>query len=322
MRKRNSNSRALRQLAVGLLQQIDPEGEVPDDERDEFVTSLVRQWITYDGNATAFVGERQAYLVLGRTPLGKPCVVPEPGLAGWVEQLRRDWRIGPDDLPEVLDQLNRGQSAEVVNGDGIPLRLWVNPKEKSRGVEPLVREGTSPGRKWEYRQIAATEFEQQFGDGLDPEEMDELACSVAKQWQEHEGHACLFIDGHEQFHFKLTEHGDGSCEVVTSRLSIDLEPALSAFGFAPDVQPELIARINLGQQIEFRDRAGVRSRLWHDPKARRICVQALDPDPVRPTARADFPPIFCPNCTAVLRVWREGEQQQTCPLCGHVVSLL
>lgn len=319
MLKRKVNSRALRQLAEGLLQQIDPEGEVPDDERDEFVTSLVRQWITYDGNATLFVGERQVFLVLGQTPLGKPCIVPEPGLAGWVEQLRRDWKISPDDLPEVLDQLNRGQSAEVINGDGIPLRLWVNPKERGRGVEPLVKENISPGRKWEYRQIAATELEQQFGEGLDAEEMDELACSVAKQWREYDGHACLFIDGHEQLHLKLTEHGDGSCEVVASRLSIDLAPALSAFGFSPEVLPELIARINLGQQIEFRDRNGVRSRLWHDPKARRIGVQALDP--VQPAARASSPPIFCPRCSAVLRGWRDGERQQTCLLCGHSVSL-
>jgi hypothetical protein len=319
MRKRKVNSRALRQLAEGLLQHMDPEGELPEDEREALVTSLVRQWITYDGNATVFVGERQTYLVLGQTPLGKPCIVPEPALAGWVKQLSRDWEISPDDLPEVLDQLNRGQSAEVINSSGIPLRLWVNPRERSRGVEPLVKENTSPGRKWEYRQVAATELEQQFGEWLDPEEMDELACSLAKQWQEYEGHACLFLDGHEQLHFKLTEHDDGSCDVVASRLRIDLEPALSALGFPPEDLPDLIARLNLGQQIECRDRNGVRSRLWHDPKARRVNVQALDP--AEPAARAVSPPILCPKCTAVLRLWREGERQQTCPLCGHTVSL-
>ncbi len=225
-------------------------------------------------------------------------------------------------FPESFNvEIFRGnrQSAEVINGDGIPLRLWVNPKERGRGVEPLVKENISPGRKWEYRQIAATELEQQFGEGLDAEEMDELACSVAKQWREYDGHACMFLDGHEQLHLKLTEHGDGSCEVVASRLTIDLEPALSSLGLPPEVLPEVIARMNLGQQIKFRDRNGVRSRLWHDPKARRIGVQALDP--VQPAARAVSPPILCPNCTAVLRVWQDGERQQTCLLCGHTVSL-
>src|SRR5262249_40433671 len=237
-------SRALRHLAEELLERV-AEDDIPEGERADFATSLVRQWITYDGSATVFVGGRQVYLVLGRTPLAKPCVVPEPALYGWIKQLTRDWKISPDDLPEVLDQLNRGQSAEVVNGDGVPLRLWVNPREKSHGVEPLAKRTIRPGRKRDYVKIAATELEQQFGDGLDPEEMDELAWSVAKQWQQHGGHACLFLDGHQQLHFKLNEHGDGTCEVVASRLSVDLATALSALGLPPEALPELTTRINL-----------------------------------------------------------------------------
>jgi len=118
---------------------------------------------------------------LGRTPLGKSCIIPAPGLVGWTKQLTEDWKIDPDDLDEIFDQLNRGQSAEVINGDGIPLRLWVNPKEKGRGVEPLIEEPVAPGRKPDYRKIAATELEQQFGAELDPAEMEELICSIAKQ---------------------------------------------------------------------------------------------------------------------------------------------
>ncbi len=278
MSKRKFNSRALRQLAEDLIRRIAQEEEIPEGEREDLATSLVRQWITCDGSATVFVGEQQVYLALGRTPLGRPCVVPGPALPGWLGRLREDWKVSPDDLPEVIDQLNRGQSAEVVNSDGVPLRLWVDPRERSRGVEPLVQDNVPPGAKKDYRKIAANELEQQFGEGLGPEETDELACSVAKQWQQHGGHACLFLDGHQQLHFKLHEHGDGSCEVVARRLSVDLGAALSPLGLPPEALPELIARINLGQEVEFRDRTGVRSRLWHDPQSRRICVQALNPD--------------------------------------------
>lgn len=319
MRKRKFNSRALRRLAEELFQRIAGDDEFPESERADFVTSLVRQWITYDGNATLFLGERQVYLVLGQTPLGHPCVVPEPGLYGWMRELTQDWKVSPDDLPDIIDQLNLGQSAETVNGDGIPLRLWVNPKERGRGVEPLVKEDARPGTARDYRRIAASELVRHFGDELDPEEMEELACSVASQWQRFDGHACLFIDGHEQFHFKITENGNGGCELVTSQFRIDLNAVLSDYGFSPDVFSEVIARINLGQEIEFRDGQGVRSRLWHDPKARRICLQPLDP--VWPTPMAVCPPFLCSKCTAVLRPWREGEGQQTCPLCGHTISL-
>ena len=319
MPRKNTNSRALRRLAEELLHRIADDFELPDDERDDLAISLVRQWITYDGSATVFVGDQQVYLVLGRTPLGKPVVVPEPALPGWMKQLTQDWKVSPDDLPDVIDQLNRGQSAEVVNADDVPLRLWVNPKERSRGVEPLVREDIPPGTKRDYCKIATAELEQQLGEALDPDEMHDLACSVAKQWQQYDGHACLFIDAHRQLAFKVNEHGDGTCDVVAGRLSVDLEPSLASCGLSPEVIPEVIARINLGQVIEFQDGKGVPSRLWHDPKARRIFVERLDP--VRQPKTSVPPPLLCPKCTAVLRPWRGGERQQACPLCGHTISL-
>src|SRR5215469_14372515 len=160
MPKRKFNSRALRQLAEELIRTIAQDEEIPEEEREDFATSLVRQWITYDGNATVFVGEQQVYLVLGKTPLGKPCLVPVPALPGWMNRLREDWKISPDDLPDILDQLNCGQSAEVINGDGVPLRLWVNPKKRSKGVEPLVKENLPSGTKRDYHKIAVNVLEQ------------------------------------------------------------------------------------------------------------------------------------------------------------------
>jgi hypothetical protein len=53
------NPQALRHLAEEFLRQVAEDQEMPCDERADFVTSLVRQWITYDGNATFFVGEEQ-----------------------------------------------------------------------------------------------------------------------------------------------------------------------------------------------------------------------------------------------------------------------
>jgi hypothetical protein len=312
------NTRALRQLAEELVRVLAAEGEILDSEQGDFATSLVRQWITYDGNATLFLGQRQIYVMLGNTPLGKPVPIPEPAAHGWINQLARDWSVSSDDLPEIFGQLNRGQSAETVNGDGVPLRLWVNPKERSRGVEELVKQPVPPERKRDYRKIAADVIEQQFGDSLDTEEKDALACSVAKQWQRYDGHACLFIDGGQQLFVKLTERDDGGCDVSAKRLAVNLEPLLVSLGFAPEVCSEVIARINLSQEVHFRDREDIPSVLWHDPRARRVHVRTLDPIAPQP-ARSSLP-IFCPKCSAVLNGWRAGEHQQTCPQCGGSVT--
>jgi hypothetical protein len=268
---------------------------------------LVRQWLTYEGHATLFLEDEQVYLDLGRTPLGKPCVVPEPAGHGWVRQLARDWKVHPDDLPEVLDQLNRGQSAEVVSADGVPLRLWVNPRERRRGVEPLAREGYRPTVTRDYGRMAADALEDQLGEGLGPGEMDQLARSVAQQWQRYGGHASLFLDGHRRLDLKLNEHGDGTCEVVIGRAGAGLERCFSSLGCPAEKFPELIAGINLGQEVGFRDGRGAPWVLWHDPQAGRVCVRRLDPVP--PAVPAMAPPVLCPNCTAVLRLWRGGERQ-------------
>jgi hypothetical protein len=167
------------------------------------------------------------YLVLGKTPFGEPYIVPEPPLYGRVNRLREDWKISSDELPDIIDQLNRGQGAEVINSDGVPLRLWVNPKERSKGVEPLVKEDIPSGSKRDYRKIAADLLELELGPDLEGEEMEALACSVAKQWQQYDGHAGLFLGDQEQFQLKLTEKDDGGCDVATRMLSVNLEPALS-----------------------------------------------------------------------------------------------
>jgi hypothetical protein len=318
MRKGKFNSGALRRLAEDLLQSLPGDELIPEVERGDLVTSLVRQWITYDGNATLFVGEQQVYLALGKTPLGKPCVVPEPAPYGWTNRLKEDWKISPDDLPEVLDQLNRGQSAEVINGDGVPLRVWVDPREKSRGVEPLVKQNFQPGRKRDYHKIAVSELEKQFGPALDADEMEVLACSLAKQWQQYEGYASLVVDAQEQLDFKLTEHGDGTCDVVCRRMGVDFEPLLSSLDLAPEAWAEVIARINLGQQVELRDSNGVPSVLWLDPRGGGLLVRSLNPVP--PAAGPTMWPFCCPKCGAGLSVWEKKQRQQTCPVCRHPVG--
>src|SRR5438270_346815 len=111
MSKRNANSQVFRHLAEDLVRRIAEAGDIPEWGQEDLVTSLVRQWVSYGGCASLFLGERQLYFLLKTTPLGKPFVVSESVRAGWRERLLQDWKIDPDDLPDVFEQLNRGQSA-------------------------------------------------------------------------------------------------------------------------------------------------------------------------------------------------------------------
>lgn len=132
MPKRKPNSRALRELAEELIAALAEVYDIPDGEREDLITSLVRQWITYDGNAALFLGEDIHYFVLGRTPLGKPCLATaERPLPAGMDQYVRDWKIPAEDLPEILRQLNRGQAAEATNDEDLPVRLWVNPRRST-----------------------------------------------------------------------------------------------------------------------------------------------------------------------------------------------
>lgn len=319
MSKKKSNSRELRRLAELILQKIAEDEAIPEADHHDLATSLVRQWITYDGNATLFVGERQIYLVLARTATGQFGIVSEQSLPGWMKCLAQDWKINPDEFPSILGQLNLGQSIEVINSEGVPLRLWVNPQERTKGVEPLVKEPVPPGWKRDHRKIAGDLLEQSFGSELEPDAMDELVCSVVKQWEKHDGHACLFYGQNQQVAFTLTEKGDGNCHVAASQGTLNLESLLSSLSVPPEIIPDVIARINLGLEVEFQDAKGIPSVVWHDPKAKRLAVRVVTPRP--PAQPSGTRPIFCPKCNAVLRPDLENEPYQTCPMCGHLVSL-
>jgi hypothetical protein len=133
-----------------------------------------------------------------------------------------------------------------------------------------------PGQPRDYHKLAADVVEQQFGAFVDAEEREQLSRSVARQWQKNRGRACLFVGG-EQLILTLTELEAACCRVETSHVSTEIRALLGSLGFAAEVLPEVIDRINLDQQIEFVDKKGVQSLLWHDPRTRRICVRAVRP---------------------------------------------
>jgi hypothetical protein len=313
MQKKQSYARELRQLAESVIEKLIAEGVIQEYQKEDLVTSLVRQWITYEGKAALYLGDRPVCFVVNKTPLGRPYAVSNPGKPAWLSEVARIWKIAPDDLPDVIEQLNRGQSAEVTNEEGIPLRLWIDPRENKQGVEPLT-EGVSPAyAKVDYRQMAAYQMKKRFGSTLAPDELEALADSVAIQWQKYEGHACLFVAG-TRLRFRLSERPDGVAVVAFGRDETQLEEFLCSLGIPATGLTEVLAEINLGQKVEFHDRKGQRSFLWHNPKELRIIVE---------THRSASPPqasggpLFCPRCNAALLPWVNGEPPRVCGQCGE-----
>ncbi len=101
MAARKTNSRVLRQLAAGLFDGLVAQGIVLEAERNDFITSLVRQWITNEGTATWFVGEEQLYFTHRHTPLGKPLLSTERVQPGWFLNCSGTGTSTPRSLPTL-----------------------------------------------------------------------------------------------------------------------------------------------------------------------------------------------------------------------------
>jgi hypothetical protein len=314
--KKNNKGRAFRHIAEDVVQRLLEAGLLFVGDEEDITTSLVRQWLTYGGHAILFLdGERVSFDLDQSRPdklrLGQGVV---PGTRELLERWQIDWKIDPEAWPDIFDQLNRGQSAEVINNDGVALRLWVNPNERKIGVEPPDKCRTPPGWKPDYHKIAADGV-WRFCRDREPDEVEKLIDSVVRQWQNYEGHACLFFPG-ARVAFRFTQLEEGS-EVTVNERSFQVEASLASLQVRPEDVPEMIDRINLGQEIEFRNSKGESCRLWHNPKTG--CFASRPIAPPRPGVPNGLPPLFCPECAATLLPWEEGQQQQHCPWCGQTV---
>ena len=311
---RRLDGKTLRQLAAGIIDELVEDDAVTDDERADLVTSLVRQWTTYEGHAALFLGGQLQQLDLGSTPLGSPRVMTTAGPRHWLAEVLGSRGIDLDLVPEIVAGLNFGQSAEAEAADGSTVRLWVNPRDHTCGVDEVEPgEGGQPS----LRELALRHLLQRFGDELPMEEMDAMAAAVAEQWERFEGHASIFVNPREQLHLVLRRRADGRSDVFTQQLPVHLDDLLVSLGIPPDELPAVIAQFNLGRGLEWQTPDGVRHRLRHDPKARRIEHEKAAPKPAAAPMR---PAATCRHCSALVVPSPDGSLSTTCPLCGRDVS--
>jgi hypothetical protein len=311
------DSRALRALAEDFITKLGGGDGLYESEKAELVTSLVRQLATYDGRAVLFLGEQALCVNLGSTPLGNPCLDPAPGPKHWLGEQIRGRNIDPDEVPDITDQLNRGQSAEATTIDGGSCRFWVNPREGTCGVEVLTPSPTAVSEPTSFRELAAKYLRQRFGDELPPDELVALAGSVAKQWKRFDGHADVFVGPYEQVHFQIIPRSDRPFDLKVSQVQCNLDDRVREMGFSSVDMPRLIAGLNLDEVIELTDAKGARNRLWHDPKEHRFVRETMRSPHTPPLP--SLLPSPCPKCLAMLVPSSDGRPPEACPLCGHAV---
>ncbi len=199
MDRKRYDPRDLRRLARDTIVKIAADAFFPESEWEDLITSLVRQWQTYDNRATLFADEnRQIYLTACDNPRGELDCAMEWKKVGWSAFIR-DWKINPADVPDILYRLNRGQGAEVIGSDGRPVQIFVDPKSRTRGVESEVKkEGVPPDRKTLFEKIAADMVEEQLEGEMEISDKGALVRSIARQWVRFGGYACIFIDERRQ----------------------------------------------------------------------------------------------------------------------------
>jgi hypothetical protein len=119
----------MRKIAADAVEKVF--GDLLLEEKEgELVTSVVRQWLTYDGHAALLKETARYYLVFRQQGEGYGLSVNQ--VKGEVlRPFLRDWQIDEDQVPEILHRLNIGQSAEVTNLRGKVLRFSMDPKERS-----------------------------------------------------------------------------------------------------------------------------------------------------------------------------------------------
>jgi len=110
----------------------------------DLVTSLVRQFRTYEGHAALFTDDVRSWFSLSfpsKDGVQLDCSdTPENAVRAFAE----DWQIDPDQFTEIITDLNLKQSAEFVNRSGRRLRLWVDPKERRLSIDQIAAETAAP----------------------------------------------------------------------------------------------------------------------------------------------------------------------------------
>jgi hypothetical protein len=117
-------------------------GDLDAAVRDDFATSLVRQWLTHGGHAGLVTPTRQCWIRVAATEGGGLEVNVSKPEGNWGRVLAVDWHVEEEEIPALLHRLNLCQSALCRTADGLTIRMRIEPKERTAWCEeePVAEE--------------------------------------------------------------------------------------------------------------------------------------------------------------------------------------
>jgi hypothetical protein len=264
-----SRNRPLRKLARAIVRDLGR--DVGPEEMDALVTSLVRQWVTCDGHATLFLVGSEIHVHLIHRPDDQYRLTTTQDPGNRVMCLLAELDVDEQHLPDILRQLNIGQSAEFTTQQGLALRFWVNPTNQAFGIEPKEPGGAAQDL---LGRMARAHVYYMFGNSVDGEYVQALAASLLRQWHTHGGCAVL-LTADDTCLFRLTAQPQGGGCVQTDQYRGGLSALLQAHNLETDQSAWTLRSLNLNQAADIIDRQGVPYRLRLDPQSRRVHVGSL-----------------------------------------------
>jgi hypothetical protein len=126
----------MRHIAACEIEKLFP--GISPEAREEYVTSVVRQWVTNGYRAGVFTTAVNYWLHLiqqeGKVLAGLE-VCPSN-----MRQLLGPWLALERDLPEIVRQLTLAQSATFINAEGVTVRITADPKDHTFRFEEVKDE--------------------------------------------------------------------------------------------------------------------------------------------------------------------------------------
>jgi hypothetical protein len=127
------DSRFMRHIARCEVEKLFP--GISPAALEDYVTSVVRQWVTNDLRAGVFSVAVNYWLDLAEVD-GQV----HAGLEVCPSNMRRTlgpWLAVDRDIPGIVHQLTLAQSATFVNADGVTVRVTADPREHSFRFEEV-----------------------------------------------------------------------------------------------------------------------------------------------------------------------------------------
>jgi hypothetical protein len=107
--------------------------------REQLETSLMRQWLTYEGKAGLITQVQNAWFEL--TKRGDGFEVARSLCDSRVASMLRQHGADAGEFPELFHRVNLSQSAEFVGSGGKTYRLSIDPRERRVTVREVTEDG-------------------------------------------------------------------------------------------------------------------------------------------------------------------------------------